>query len=245
MFSNRYYRTISSRRGLVSFIVTVKETDLHIQACSDMSDAALREVLKQRGHVEAYIDMVPVFRTSLTPILQESYTPPAPAIVAQMLDASRRTGVGPMAAIAGAISQFTGNELLKSSSEVIVENGGDIFFKTHSHISIAVFAGQSRLSMKIGVRIAPRTSPAGLCTSSGTVGHSTSFGKADAVTVLSSSAVLADAAATAIANLVQTREDIEPALERGRNIKGVEGILIIKGDQLGAWGDIELVSISP
>ena len=128
--------------------------------------------------------------------------------------------------------------------KLLVENGGDIYFKTESHLTVAIFANSSPLSMKVGVRIAPKGIPYGICTSSGTVGHSKSFGKADSVTIISKSTPLADAAATSLANLVKNKRDINTTIERGKKIKGVEGILIIKGDQLGAWGDIELVGIS-
>jgi len=84
-----------------------------------------------------------------------------------------------------------------------------------------------------------------LCTSSGTVGHSISFGKADSATVIAQSCALADAAATALGNMVKQDSDIEKAIQAGQKIAGVEGIIIIKGKLLGAWGAIELVRVSP
>ncbi|MBF0572972.1 MAG: UPF0280 family protein [Desulfamplus sp.] len=262
MFKNREYRTKSHRQGLTPFIVTVKETDLHIQAESDLSEIALREVLALRGFVETYISIHHQFKTSFVPV--EPILPVVPKIIADMIDAGKKARVGPMAAIAGAIAEHTGQELLKYSSEVIVENGGDIFFKTNSDTVFSIFAGKSPLSMKIGVRIPPPKSNfntgaensslkslnidkigMAICTSSGTVGHSISFGKADAATVISQSCSIADAAATAIGNIVKKESDIEKAIEVGQNIEGVDGIVIIKGGRLGAWGDVELVKVSP
>ncbi|MBF0203648.1 MAG: UPF0280 family protein, partial [Desulfamplus sp.] len=153
MFENRKYRSKSNRKGLTSFTVTVKETDLHIQAESDLSEIAVRAIMEQRGFVEAYMDIDPRFRTSLTPL--QLVIPGAPQIVRQMIDAGQKTGVGPMAAIAGAIAEQTGRALLKYSSEVIVENGGDIFFKINSDMVFSIFAGTSPLSMKVGARITP------------------------------------------------------------------------------------------
>lgn len=242
MFSNRDYRVRSNRSGLISFTVTAKETDLHIQACSDLSDTALRAVLRHRGYIENHIASDPMFKTSLKPV---KVIEPAPSIIMEMTQAAAKANVGPMAAVAGAMSQFTGQCLLKDSREVIVENGGDVFFKTDSHTTFTIFAGTSPLSMKIGARIAPRKTPMGLCTSSGTIGHSMSLGKADAVTVLSPSCALADAAATALANLVKTQGDITGAIDAGRQIPGVEAMVVIKGDKLGAWGEVELVGITP
>ncbi|MBF0303693.1 MAG: UPF0280 family protein [Desulfamplus sp.] len=266
MFENRNYRSKSNREGLVSFKITVKETDLHIQASSDLSRIAQNKVLELRGFVENYTTIHPEFVTSFTPL--EPVIPIIPQIVRDMIEAGKKAGVGPMAAVAGAIAELTGEELLKYSSEVIVENGGDIFFKINSPMVFTIFAGKSPLSMKIGARISPRKSYAdssikkiiseknttinrlitysgmALCTSSGTVGHSISFGKADAATVISQSCAVADAAATAIGNMVKQDSDIEKAIEAGKCIEGVEGIIIIKGKRLGAWGDLELVRVS-
>ncbi|MBF0259102.1 MAG: UPF0280 family protein [Desulfamplus sp.] len=258
MFENRNYRSRSNREGLIPFRVTVKETDLHIQAESDLSQIALRTVMKQRGFVEAYMQLNPEFRTSLIPL--KPTLPALPQIIIDMIDAGKKAGVGPMAAIAGAIAEQTGMALMEYSTEVIVENGGDIFFKTNSDMIFSIFAGKSPLSMKVGVRITPRITEMksldtdnrfvgkrvmALCTSSGTVGHSMSFGKADAATVISSSCTLADATATALGNIVKQDCDIEKAIEVGQQIPGVEGIIIIKGKKLGAWGNIELVKIAP
>ncbi|MBF0467726.1 MAG: UPF0280 family protein [Desulfamplus sp.] len=258
MFENRNYRSRSNRKGLIPFKITVKETDLHIQAESDLSQVALRIVMEQRGFVESYMQLDPEFRTSLKPL--QPTIPVVPQIVTDMIDAGKKAGVGPMAAIAGAIAEQTGLALMEYSAEVIVENGGDIFFKTNSDMVFSIFAGKSPLSMKVGVRIHPRNTDAetatidnkcvqrqgmALCTSSGTVGHSMSFGKADAVTVISSSCALADATATALGNIVKQDCDIEKAIEAGQKFPGIEGIIIIKGKKLGAWGNLELVRIAP
>lgn len=248
---------------MISFPVTVKETDLHVQADSDLSEIARRAVMEQRGFIEAYIQLDPEFKTSLTPL--QPVVPVVPQIVREMIDAGQKASVGPMAAIAGAISEYTGRALLKNSAEVIVENGGDIFFKINSDMVFAIFAGRSPLSMKIGARITPpkpetypnmqqdsniKRNPAenigmAICTSSGTVGHSISFGRADAATVISRSCALADATATALGNMVKNESDIEAAIEAGQRIQGIEGIIIIKGKKLGAWGNLELVRIAP
>ncbi len=243
MFENRKYRSKSRREGLVCFTVTAKETDLHIQATSDLSKIALTKMLQLRDFVESYIEIHPEFKISFTPL--EPVIPAIPKIVRDMIDAGKRAGVGPMAAIAGAIAQHTGDELLRYSSEVIVENGGDIFFKINSDMVFAIFAGKSPLSMKVGARIAPTKLGSGMaiCTSSGTVGHSISFGKADAATVIANSCSIADAAATALGNIVKQECDIEKAIEVGQHIDGVNGVIIIKGKRLGAWGEFELVGL--
>ncbi|MDY0220105.1 MAG: UPF0280 family protein [Desulfobacterium sp.] len=240
MFQNRTYRTQSRRHGLVSFNATVKETDLYIQARSDLAEQAVRAALHAREMIEAYLAVDPQFLTSLVP-LRERF--PAPPIIMEMIRAAALANVGPMAAVAGAVAEFTGRALLNASSEVIVENGGDIFMKLDNEAVFGIYAGNSPLSMGTGVRIKAGKSPVALCTSSGTLGHSKSFGRADAVTVISTSCALADAAATALGNIVQTESDVQRAINRGVEIPGVSGIIIIKGKTLGAWGEVELVRL--
>ncbi|HOJ09332.1 MAG TPA: UPF0280 family protein [Clostridiales bacterium] len=194
-------------------------------------------VRKYRQYIEDYIRIHPEFLTSLEPIIPKSG---AAIIVNRMCEAAMKAGVGPMAAVAGAIGQMVGQELLKYYEEVIIENGGDIFIKTNSVRKVGVYAGKSPLSEKIAIKIQPHHTPAGVCTSSGTVGHSLSFGKADAAVIISRDAFLADAAATAVCNRVKCPADIEKALKFASEIEGVDGALIIIDDKMGAWGDIEI-----
>jgi len=145
-----------------------------------------------------------------------------------------------MAAVAGAIAHFVGEELAKFSPELIIENGGDIYLRSNKERIIGIYAGKSPLSGKIGLKIEGKGIPLGISTSSGTVGHSLSFGKADAVIVLADTAIISDAVATAIGNLIIQAADIPLGIERARNIQGVRGIVIIKDENMGAGGDINL-----
>ena len=149
-----------------------------------------------------------------------------------------------MASVAGAITEFVGTELLAFSPEVIVENGGDIFLKSLEKRIIGIYAGKSPLTGKIGLEIDGEDTPLGICTSSGTVGHSLSFGKADAVVALSKSATLADAAATAIGNLILQPDDIPSGIEFAQGIEGLKGLLIIKDDKIGLWGKVKICQTS-
>jgi hypothetical protein len=141
------------------------------------------------------------------------------------------------------VAEYTGMELLKHSEEVIVENGGDIFFNIHRDITVGIFAGQSPMSEKIGIKISSSNKPFSICTSSGSVGPSLSFGSADAVTIKSASASYADAAATAIGNIIKNRSDIQRGIDEAKKMSRVTGLIIIKGEHLGVWGDIELVRL--
>jgi hypothetical protein len=161
-------------------------------------------------------------------------------MVREMAEAAERAGVGPMAAVAGAIAEGTGRELMKFSAEVIVENGGDIFLKVLKRRLVGVYAGKSPFTGKIALEIQPEETPLGICTSSGTVGHSLSFGSADAVIVLSPSTALADAAATAIGNLIREASDIPKGIEFAQGIEGLKGVVIIKEDKMGVWGEVRI-----
>ncbi|MFH1626353.1 MAG: UPF0280 family protein [Pseudomonadota bacterium] len=240
MYQERAYRSFIHDNNFVSFQVSVKETDLYIRANNDLSTEARDIVLKYRYQIEEYIRRVPEFQRSLVPLVIDPF---APKIIKGMMEASKLAGVGPMAAVAGGISEFVGKELLALSRDVIVENGGDIFLKTSSETKIGIYAGLSPLSNKVGIRIAPDDTPLGVCTSSGTVGHSISFGKADAVTVISKSTLLADAAATSITNLIKNEGDFNKGLDAAGKIDGVMGLLIILGEKMAVWGKVELLHL--
>jgi len=240
MYEQRTYRHQIKDRDLVSFTAVVKETDLYIRALKDLSVEAVAAIREIRRPLERYIQEHPIFLHSLEPLLVEK---DAPEIVQRMAQAACLADVGPMAAVAGAVAEMVGERLLQSSSEVIVENGGDIFLKISKRRKIGIYAGGSAFTGKLAIDVEPGQTPLGICTSSGSVGPSLSLGLADAAVVLAPSAALADAAATAIGNRVRSAEDIEAALEFGQCISGVVAIVIIAGDRMGVRGDIKLSDI--
>lgn len=236
-YRKRFYRKGIEHGNLVSYEIRVKETDLWICSDSDLSDPARKSVLKYRRFLEEYIKVYPHFLSSFSPIPSDPFAPP---IIQDMILASSKARVGPMAAVAGAVAQYVGEDLMKETRDLIVENGGDIYLRSSRDLRIGVFAGNSPLSCRVHLKIRGSGSPLGICTSSSTVGHSVSLGCADAVCVVSGSAILADAAATAVGNLVQSVSDIRQALDHGMDIEGVLGVLIIAGDRLGVRGEIEI-----
>ena len=240
MYEKRTYRNLVKTDDLVKFEVIVKETDLLVRAESDLSKETRDSVLKYRHQLETYIAMNPGFQQSLIPLTDDPY---APEIVKQMIQTSQWAGVGPMATVAGAMADWVSKDLLQFSKEVIVENGGDIYLASSKERTIGIYAGDSPLSLKIGIVISPDETPLGVCTSSGTVGPSLSFGKANAVCILSKSAALADAAATAVGNVVKGRNDVSLGLGRAREIEGVLGTLIVVEDKMGVWGKIRLTRL--
>ena len=236
-YQKRFYRESAKDSDLIGQEVIVKETDLFISAEKNIKAAAEEIVKKYRAQIEDYIRKRPEFMTSLEPISQDSA---AADIIKEMIRATALAGVGPMASVAGAVGEFIGNELLAYSRQIIIENGGDIFIRSDKIRTIAIYAGDSLLSNKIFIKIKPEDTPMGICTSSGTVRHSLSFGKADACVIIAKSAALADAVATAACNRIKDRKDIAPGLEFALSIKGIKGAAAILGKDFGSIGDIEL-----
>ncbi len=241
MFNNRdVYRNLAVRKGLVSFKVTVQETDLLIHATDNFTSEATQIVQKYRRFIESHIDSFPDFATTLTPWKNRF---PAHRIIREMCDAGEKAHVGPMASIAGAIAEYTGKELSHLSNEIIVENGGDIYLNIKGDLTMGIYAGASPLSMKLGLEFNNINKPFSVCTSSGTVGHSLSLGRSDAVCVIADSALLADAAATSIGNHVKSDIDLNTAINFGQTINGVKGIVVIVKDKIGMWGEINIVKL--
>lgn len=240
-YETRTYREIMKAEDLEYFQVLEFESDLFIgiehQALSaDLPRMVTAELKKLRQAIVDYNQSHPGFIESLVPLELDRRAAP---IVADMLAAGKIAGVGPMAAVAGAVSKHIGNFLAAFSAELIVENGGDLLIKTKKERRIAIHTGNPRFA-DLGIKIKPRSKPLGVCTSSGVMGHSLSFGKADAVSILSENIPLSDAVATALGNRIKKPSDVEKGLAWAKSIPGVLGVLIIIEDQLGAWGEIEL-----
>ncbi len=236
-YEERTYRSLINKDKLTSYNVKIAESDLFISSDTNLAESAQKSLLKHRNSLEIYIKNHLEFRMSLLPLPDDDLAPP---IIRDMLTKSKICGVGPMASIAGAVAEFVGYELLGQTENLIIENGGDIFLRSKNRLTVAIYAGESALSYKLNLIVKPEETPIGICTSSATVGPSLSFGKADAVCVISKSATLSDAAASAIGNRAKSKNDIKTALDYGIKIPGVKGIIIIYGNDMGAIGDIEL-----
>jgi len=225
-----------------------KETNLLIKCDKERAiDAVIDASLRARYEIEHFICLYPEFRWSLEPLKLNG---PHPKIIELMLRAGELAEVGPFAAVAGAISQVAAEAALEAGAEnVVVENGGDIAIMGNRDFRIGVFAGDVKGSGKIGFLVRAGQLPIGICTSSGTVGHSISFGEADAVVAVAHEASVADAAATSIANAVKgedVKSSIELGLNRAKHISEILGCLIVRGGHIGTWGKLpELILPSP
>lgn len=221
MSGQRIYRTFTHREAV-------------LRICCQAYEAVTEEIVRQRQILEAYIVRHRQFQTALAPV---TLLAEAPRIARRMAAPARLVGVGPMAAVAGAMAQCAAEAGLRAGAEeVIVENGGDIFLKTTAPITIGLDAGTARIGRHLAFALAPEQTPIAICSSSGKMGHSMSLGQCDLATVVARDAALADAAATEAANLVKTVDDVNPALERIVGIEGIDGVLIVKDDQIGLAG---------
>lgn len=244
-YQERSYRLSFRQDDLIHFQVVVGQTDLDVgvrreRFSPEMAGWVEDLVRGQRRLLEKYLKEHPAFLQALSPCEAK---PGAPSLAVEMAGAARLAGVGPMAAVAGAFAQYVGRALSRRTKDVIVENGGDIYLRSTRQRRIGIFAGKSPLSNHLALEIRPEHTPLGICTSSGTVGPSLSFGRADAAVVLSPSAVLADAVATAAGNMVPDREAVQRAAEFAVSVEGITGAVIIKEDRLAACGAIKLVPL--
>ncbi len=241
MYEERTYREWIAGAGFVRSVVVEGESDLLILARRPDDAAAHRLVRGARDELNAMLRADPDFGAALTPHRTPSG---APSIAQRMAAAAERVGVGPMAAVAGAVAERVGAGLIAGGAEeVIVENGGDIFLQTRTPVTVSLYAGErSPFTGTLRFTVRPEGRPLGLCTSSGTVGHSTSFGRADALCIIARDVLFADAAATAFANEVRGPDDVDWAVQCATVTDGIDGILVAAGDRLGLWGAIELQS---
>ena len=247
MYEERAYRAWVKADDLRKIHIGEKETDLFILVDKDLTNEARKSIHKYRSQVEDFIKLHPDFKEALEPWpfhlsggMGEPAIPPdrwnGLPIIKEMIEAARIAGVGPMAAIAGAMAEFVGKDLLRHSKEVIVENGGDIFLATRKTRTFGIFAGSSPLTGKLSFEIISPQAPLGVCTSSGTVGHSLSFGKADAAIIISGNTARADAIATACANIVKDERDVEKAANFASSQKDVLAAIVIKNELFASWG---------
>ena len=224
--------TVTRKRTYQTF--TYREAVLRI--CCDRFDLVTAEIGRQRGLLEDYIRRHPEFKDSFAPIELRA---DAPEIARQMARAAQLVGVGPMAAVAGAMAQCTAEAALHAgAAEAIVDNGGDVYLRTVEPVVVGLGTGTAGLANRLAFSIEPHETPIAICSSSGRMGHSTSLGQCDLATVVAQDAALADAAATQTANLVRTVDDVDAALERVAGIEGIAGVIIVKDDRIGLAGRV-------
>lgn len=220
------------------------ETDLWIAVSNegytqDADKFSMDRILFYRNILETHISHFPEFLSSLTPL-----APPADIhpLVRDMYEGSQKAQTGPMSAVAGAFAEYICRDLIneKGFSEVIVENGGDIFMKLTAQATISVYAGESPLSGKIGLVVKPEQTPISICCSSGTVGPSLSFGNADACVIAAGSGAQADAYATAFCNRIRNARMVRKVADMALEISDIMSVVIIKDHKVAMGGQLEV-----
>lgn len=223
----------------------LKETQCTIISDSQKAiQTAIESIKRNRQELELYVRANPKFLYTLTPLV----APDNPLVARLMALAAEKANVGPMAAVAGAIADVAVEDMIRGGCEVaVVEDGGEIFAVSNISIDVAVAAGDEPLSKRFGFRLTEF--PIGIATSSGRFSHALSFGDAEAAIIFCRNAALADAAATAVGNVVKGEDaqlGIQAGLSRGISIEGVEGVLIIYKGQVGTAGKIpQIINIEP
>jgi len=222
--------------NLVQKRLHIKETIATVTAEERFLELAERAIVAARADIEAYIAEQPCFLTALEPLPIDMA---APGIARRMAAAAALAGVGPMAAVAGAIAQVAVETLVAAGARhVIVDNGGDLVMRIDRPVTVGIFTGPATIR-DIALRFEPRPGIFSVCTSSGTVGHSLSFGCADAAMAIADNGCLADATATALGNRVREKsgEAIDRAI-RESLADGIEGLLVVAGEHLGLGGKL-------
>jgi hypothetical protein len=194
-----------------------------------------RSLRRSRDLLDDYILTDPVFRETHEPHVPR---PGACSLAVRMADEAAKAGVGPMAAVAGAFAETCLFDMVhEGAGEAVVDNGGDIAFQIGRPMTVGIYAGASQAA-GLAFEVEPRPTPFGICTSSGTVGPSFSYGRADAAVVVSPNIVLADAAATALGNRVKTAGDLDACFDFMESLAEVEGALVIMGERMALWGNL-------
>ncbi len=240
-FENKFqaYRKAVTVQGYFKWLVNYRHSDILISCDKEDITDKIRSPLKEvYSELDNFIKQNPVFLKSLSPIAPESFYPET---ISKMCRISVKFNVGPMAAVAGAVNDFLAKNLLKHCSSLIIENGGDLFVKSARDVTVNLYLKNSYFKNSISIKVKGEYTPCGICSSSGTFGHSYSMGRCDLATVIASSSLAADAAATSAANSVKNQDDIQPAIDYFRAFDDISGILLIKDKKIGMWGRFQLV----
>lgn len=247
MYQERTYRKIQNTKRFFYFRIIVEESDLWIGVTPSQYYDELPAIISDylsilRREIESVIEKHPKFQNSHLPLgLMKSYG----QIVERMTIASVHADIGPMAAVAGAVSELIGEKLqeLLPNSEIIIENGGDIWARFHEPLTISIEAGDSPFSANTGFILEPYLSPCGVCSSSGKIGYSFSYGKADNVTIICKSASIADAWATALCNKIHSKNSLHSLEELTSTAEEILGFIAIFDDSMIAGGNLEITSL--
>lgn len=231
MYIEKKYRDYCGRQNQLEIVY--KNADILLTSEAFFSREAILPVLtKYYSQIEAYIRKHPEFQSSLSPV---PVLGDAPSIIRAMADAASVGGVGPFAAVAGAVAHFVGMELLPQCRQLIIENGGDLFLKIDSSKRIGLYAGEGSWLNNVYIEVEPSDAVFGIAASSGTMGHSLSLGNADLVIVAAETALIADTFGTVLCNRIKTKQDIQTVIDCYKTHPSIRGIGICLDEEMYVW----------
>ncbi len=232
------YRINVTAKAEFSWKVSYKYSDLFISSSKDISPFISDRIVDFYNIIEKEIKENPNFEKSFVPlssISSENW------IISEMNKASKTFNVGPMAAVAGSLCEFISRDIQNSVRYLMIENGGDVYIKSSKDAVISVFFKNNYFRNGLKLKVEKKLLPCGIASSSGTFGHSVSLGKSDIALVLAENAIVADAAATAFANSIKSKTDLEKAVNLMKDKKGILGLLAVKDEMIAIYGQIKLV----
>ena len=210
--------------------------DTHLRVYGSEFELITESIVRERRKLEKYIQQHPAFASTLKPI---RLLPEAPPVAQKMAEASEKTGLGPMASVAGTLAQYGVAAALEvGCADALVENGGDMYIASSSPVTIGIYAGRNSIGAQLAFRILPEELPLSICSSSSKMGHAVSVGNCELATVIAKEAALADSAATLVCNSISKQEDVEQVLDTVGSIEGIQGILVVKDNNVGLWGKL-------
>jgi hypothetical protein len=233
------YRCCVKNKEKYAWLLSYYYTDILISSNKNIKSRIEKPLKKIYEILNVCIKNEASFLKSLSPI---KIKPSFPPVIKEMCAKSAVFNVGPMAAVAGTINEYIASYLQKYCDILIIENGGDIYVKAERDLNVGIYVKNPNFKDKIALKINAKNMPCGLCSSSGTFGHSFSMGKCDLAVVLAKSAITADAAATAFANSISCEDDISGSIAYFKGFEDIKGLLAVKDKKIGAWGAIEFLS---
>jgi len=215
--------------------VEIEETAATIAAGREFIGPAVEAIKEARREIERQIRRDRFFLTTMEP-----YEPAKDAsrVVRRMCDAAAAAGVGPMATVAGTIAQESLEAMVaKGLRHGWVDNGGDIALLLESPVTVEVFSAPGS-QHAFGLEVEPANGIIGVCSSSGRLGHSISFGESDVTVAIAESAPLADALATAIGNEVRNEASLCSCFGRFKDVPGFIGGLVMLDGAVSMQGAV-------
>jgi ApbE superfamily uncharacterized protein (UPF0280 family) len=218
-----------------AFTLQIQDINLRINAPVEYFEECRAAALSMWEQVSSYSIRNPQFRSSKRPV---EVPDDVPAVIREMADAARAAGVGPVFTLQGALTDHVGRFLGRSVSDLLVTAGGDYFIKSRKRMKLLVH--RDAMGEELGVIVDPKSGINGVAT---TLGRGQLPARSvDGMAVLARSCTLADAAAAAAMAILSRPGALKAALDYVRGIEGVRGAVIIKGQNIGVAGGVEVAA---